>query len=103
MSHLSTTSEGEPPINYNYNNYYFYQTFPENGTINKNNKKENKKRDLCESIKIGIKDISDCINSNKTNIISFDCYYFCDIKMNEEEEFFIEDTIKNVINNVKVK
>ena len=103
MSHLSTTSEGEPAISVNYNNYYIYQSFPEKGTINKKNKNENKnkKRDLCESITIGIKDISDCINSNKTNIISFDCYYFCEINMNEEEEYFFIDKIKNVINDYK--
>ena len=103
MSHLSTTSEGEPDINVNYNNYYIYQNSFPGKAINKKDKNENKnkKRDLCESIKIGIKDISDCINSNKTNILSFDCYYFCEININEEEEFFFIDKIKNVINDYK--
>ena len=102
MSHLSTTSEGEPGININYNNYFFCQTFPKD-TIIKKNKKENKKRDLYETITIGIKDISDCINSNNINIKSFECYYFCDINMNEEEDFIFVNKIKDIIKNEKEK
>ena len=109
MSHLSTTSEGEQVINANYNNYYICRSFPENENINKNNKYEienkniniNKKRNIYESLIIGIKDISDCINSNKTNMISFDCYYFCNINMNEEEKIFIDNNKKKIIDDYK--
>ena len=111
MSHLSTTSEGEQAINSTYNNYYLYQSFPENeaATINNINKYKdenkniniNKKRDILESIIIGIKDISDCINSNKTNIITFDCYYFGDIYLNEEEKICFDNNIKKAFNDFK--
>jgi len=111
MSHLSTTSEGEQAINSTYNNYYLYQSFPENeaAAINNINKYKdenkniniNKKRDILESIIIGIKDISDCINSNKTNIITFDCYYFGDINLNEEEKICFDNNIKKAFNDFK--
>ena len=95
MSHLSTTSEGDQGINNNYNNYFFYQS---NQERIKNNKK-NKNKDLYESIKIGIKDISNCFNSyeNESNVISFACYYFCDIHMNEEKEFFLGVKIQQLV------
>ncbi len=97
MSHLSTTSEGDQGNNYN--NIYFYQY---NEEKMKNNKK-NKNKDLYESIKTGIKDISDCFNSNQNenNVISFACYYYCDIHMNNENEFFLGVKIQQLIDDYK--
>ena len=95
MSYLSTTSEGDQGINNNINNLYFlYPSKPEE-------KKTNKKKDenIYESITNGIRDISNCFNSNKneSNVISFACYYFCDINMNEEKEFFLCVKMKKMI------
>ena len=99
MSHLSTTSEGDQGINNNFNNFYFFQSNQESKKTNKNNKNKN----LHESIIMGIKDISDCFNSNKneSNVISFSCYYFCDIHMNNEKEFFLDVKIKQLIDDYK--
>ena len=99
MSHLSTTSEGDQGINNNFNNFYFFQSNQESKKANKNNKNKN----LHESIIMGIKDISDCFNSNKneSNVISFSCYYFCDIHMNNEKEFFLDVKIKQLIDDYK--
>ena len=105
-SHLSTTSEGEQGINANYNNYFIYQSFNEDEKINKKNKIDNDKnnKNIYELIKKGIKDISDSINSNKINPVSFACYYFCNINLNEEDEFFITSRIEEMIdNNQKIK
>ena len=90
MSHLSTTSEGEQCIN---NNLYLLQS-------NQNNKRGyNKKLNLNESIQMGIQDISDCFNSykNESNVISFACYYYCDIYLDKEKEFFLGVRIQQLI------
>ena len=101
MSYLSTTSEGEQGINNN--NKFFYHTIPEEKKLNK--KCKNKNENLSESIAYGIKEISDYFNSNKneSNVISFACYYFCDINMNEEEEFFLGVNIRKIIKEYEKK
>lgn len=96
MSHLSTTSEGEQGINSNYNNYLFYKTFPQEKIIKKH-KVNNKNENLYESIKKGIKEISDLYNNNKNNIISISCYYFCNINMEEEDKSYLEKKIQQFI------
>ena len=63
-------------------------------------------KNLHEFIIMGIKDISNCFNSNKneSNVISFSCYYFCDIHMNNEKEFIrkhISLNHNNKINNIE--
>lgn len=91
MSHLSTTSDGE-------NNFYFYQPHSEEKKICKKNKNKN----LHESIKKGIKDITDNFNSNNLdNVMSLACYYYCDINMNEQQEFFLGTKIQNLVNGYK--
>lgn len=99
MSHLSTTSEGEQGINTNFNNYFFYHSFPENKKIMK--KDSNKNEKFYDSIKKGIKDISDCLNYNKNNNMSLACYYFCDININKEDESFLAVKIQKLIDNNK--
>lgn len=96
MSHLSTTSEGEQGINSNYNNYIFYQSFSE--YKNKNN---HKNENLYESIKKGINDISYFYNHNKNNEILPSCYYFCDVKIDDEEKYYLTNKIQQFINNYK--
>lgn len=91
LSHLSTTSEGE-------NNYYFYSSKLEEKKIDKINKNKN----IYESITKGIKDISDnFIPYNIPNIISFACYYYCDVQMDEQTEFFLGAKIQNLENDCK--
>ena len=91
LSHLSTTSEGET-------NYYFYSSKLEEKKIDKLNKNKN----IYESITKGIKDIWDnFIPNNIPNIISFACYYYCDIHMDEQIEFFLGAKIKNLENDCK--
>jgi hypothetical protein len=91
LSHLSTTSEGE-------NNYYFYSSKLEEKKIDKINKNKN----IYESITKGIKDISDnFIPYNIPNTISFACYYYCDVQMDEQTEFFLGAKIQNLENDCK--
>ena len=91
LSHLSTTSDGE-------NNYYFYQSHSEEKKIGK----KIKNKHLYESIKKGIKDITDNFNSNNLdNAISFACYYYCDINMDEQEELLLGTKIKNLVDDYK--
>lgn len=81
ISHLSTTSGGDYN-NYNKannNNYYLNKNFIEE-------KKNNKNENLFESIKKGINDIKDYINSNQNNSISLSCYYYCNININEQQK-----------------
>lgn len=100
MSHLSTTSEGEQGISTNFNNYFFYQSFPEN---KKKFKKDNNKNEkFYESIKKGINDISDYLNYNKNNNISLACYYYCRININEEDEYCLRVKIQQIIDNKEV-
>ena len=101
MSHLSTASEGEQGINSNYNNFYLYKSFSEEQKINKRiniNKKESKNINLNDSIKKGIKDISDLLNSNKNYAISLSCFYFCDINIDEEDELYLNNKIQQFVN-----
>ena len=99
MSHLSTTSEGEQGINSNYNNYIFYQSFSEDK--NKKNKNNYKNENLYESIKKGINDISYFYNHNKNNEILLSCYYFCDVKIDDEAKYYLTNKIQQFINNYK--
>ena len=104
MSHLSTASEGEQGINSNYNNYFFYKSFSEEQkTIKKNdvNKNKNKKENIYDSMKKGVKDISDLLNNNKNYAVSLSCYYYCDINMDEEDESYLKSKIQQYVNNYK--
>ena len=99
ISHFSTTSEGEQGINSNYNNYKFYQSFSEDK--NKKNKNNHKNENLHESIKKGIIDISYFYNHNKNNEILLSTYYFCDIKIDDEDKCCLMNKIQQFIDNYK--
>jgi hypothetical protein len=95
---LSTTSDGEHNIininNTNNNNSII--------TINKEEKKE-KKLNLEESIKKGIKDISNFYNSNisETCPLSLACYYYCNLNLSANEEFYLNLKLDEFINESK--
>ena len=92
---MSTTSDGEHNIiNINNNNSII--------TINKEEKKE-KKLNLEESIKKGIKDISNFYNSNisETCPLSLACYYYCNLNLSANEEFYLNLKLDEFINESK--
>ena len=99
---LSTTSDGEQ-IN---NNINIYKNSGEENII-----KENK--NLYDGIKKSIKDIGNYYNSIDClgDFPNLACLYYCDIETNNNDEFFINLEIKNLIddynndikNNIKNK
>ena len=84
ISHLSTTSGGD------YNNYnkINYKDFKEENKSKKNNE------NLFKSIKKGINDMKNCINSNPDNSIPLSCYYYCNLNMNEQQKLEFENHSK---------
>ena len=117
VSQLSTTSDGEHNMinnntNSNYNNIYNYNSIM---PISKDEKKD-EKLNLRESIKKGIKDISNFYNSNNSEgcPLSLASYYHCNLTLSANEEFylnmklneFIKDSkerIKNIKKNIDEK
>ena len=117
VSQLSTTSDGEHNIinnntNVNNNNIYNYNSIM---PISKDEKKD-EKLNLRESIKKGIKDISNFYNSNNSEgcPLSLASYYHCNLTLSANEEFylnmklneFIKDSkerIKNIKKNIDEK
>ena len=94
ISHLSTTSGGD------YNNYN--KSIYENNYLNKNlteEKKNNKNEKLFESLKKGIKVIKYYLNTKQNNSISLACYYYCNIKINEQQKINLENQIQKSIDN----
>ena len=95
---MSTTSDGEHNIininNTNNNNSII--------TINKEEKKE-KKLNLEELRKKGIKDISNFYNSNisETCPLSLACYYYCNLNLSANEEFYLNLKLDEFINESK--
>ena len=87
FSQISTTSDGEHNIFNNTNNNK--SIIP----INKDEKKEKKEKKLSleDSIKKGIKDISNFYNSNipETCPLSLACYYHCNLNLSANEEFYL--------------
>ena len=92
-SQLSTTSDGEPNIINNINN----------NLINKI--KKEKKLNLEESIKKGIKDISVQFNSNPFQQcpLTLACFYHCDLALSEQEELSLNMEINDKIKDLKIK
>ena len=88
VSQLSTTSDGELNIiNNNTNNIFNYNSMM---PTNKEEKKE-EKLNLRESIKKGIKDISNFYNSNNSEAcpLSLASYYHCNLTLSANEEFYL--------------
>ena len=84
ISHLSTASEGgEYYINNNNNNPSSFQQ-DLLGKVEINSKNDEKTE--IESIKKAFKNIGNYFNSNQCNYITFACYYYCDINMNEQRK-----------------
>ena len=92
-SQLSTTSDGEQNIINNINN----------NLINKI--KKEKKLNLEESIKKGIKDISVQFNSNPFQQcpLTLACFYHCDLALSEQEESSLNMEINDTIKDLKIK
>ena len=92
-SQLSTTSDGEQNIINNINN----------NLINKI--KKEKKLNLEESIKKGIKDISVQFNSNPFQQcpLTLACFYHCDLVLSEQEESSLNMEINDTIKDLKIK
>ena len=92
-SQLSTTSDGEQNIINNINN----------NLINKI--KNEKKLNLEESIKKGIKDISVQFNSNPFQQcpLTLACFYHCDLALSEQEESSLNMEIDDTIKDLKIK
>ena len=89
-SQLSSTSDGEPNI---INNNF------------KNKTKKEKKLNLEECIKKGIKDISDQFNSDPFQQcpLTLACLYHCDLILSEEEESSLKYEINDIIKDYKNK
>jgi len=92
-SQLSTTSDGEQNFINNINN----------NLINKI--KKEKKLNLEESIKKGIKDISVQFNSNPFQQcpLTLACFYHCDLALSEQEESSLNMEINDTIKDLKIK
>ena len=103
-SQLSTKSDDEHNIinNININNNIYNSSFPKNKII-----KKEKKLNLEDSIKKGIKDISNQFNSNPLQQcpLTLSCFYHCDLLLTEQEEYNlnleIKDTIAELKKNIK--
>ncbi len=104
VSQLSTTSDGEHNMinnntNSNYNNIYNYNSIM---PINKDEKKD-EKLNLRESIKKGIKDISNFYNSNNSDScpLSLASYYHCNLTLSANEEFYLNLKLNEFIKDSK--
>ena len=104
VSQLSTTSDGEHNMinnntNSNYNNIYNYNSIM---PINKDEKKD-EKLNLRESIKKGIKDISNFYNSNNSDScpLSLASYYHCNLALSANEEFYLNLKLNEFIKDSK--
>lgn len=95
ISQISTTSDGEHNlINNNINNNINNLSIQKNKSI-----KKEKKLSLEESIKKGIKDISDVFNLNPLENCSLTlaCYYHCDLNLAAHEEYYLNLEINDVV------
>ena len=101
VSQLSTTSDGELNIinNNNTNNIFNYNSMM---PTNKEEKKE-EKLNLRESIKKGIKDISNFYNSNNSEAcpLSLASYYHCNLTLSANEEFYLNMKMNEFIKDSK--
>ena len=97
VSQLSTTSDGDYNIINNNNN--------SNLVNNKTSKKEKNFKNLEESIKKGIEDISNIFNSSQFEPcpLTLACYYHCDLTLSANEEYYYNLKINDIVNNFKMK
>ena len=98
LSQMSTTSDGDHNlINNNANN-------TNNSPITKNqNDKKEKRINLEESIKRGIKDISNSLNFNhlEKSPLTLACYYYCELYLSGNEEYYLDKEINNIAKGYK--
>lgn len=99
LSQLSTISDGEGNIiNNNINNIYAPALIE-----NKNNKNEN--NNLEESIKKGLKNISDIFNRNHIEncTLTFAGFYHCELDLTSTDEYYLDSIISVAAQRHKMK